>query len=142
MILWFLVVEHLSLQTRRAACDLLLLKQAGLPVQTLHVDTYAVATTALRNAWNETTQGRALPLTVLPRYEGDSVAETVASYVRGALDVDPTLRANLVTVWRRARPLSWRSGVLSAHSLPRQLRNEFRSDARVVLTDYCEGPEA
>jgi hypothetical protein len=136
------VVERLSLQTRRAVCDLLMLKRTGIPVQALHVDTEAGDTRALQAQWPEATQGGPLPLTVLPANRGDGPAETVAAYVRGVLAVDARLRVHLVTVGRRTRPLSWRTGVRPTNSLSRQLRSAFRGEQRVVLTDYCEGPEA
>lgn len=140
--LWFLVIERLSLQTRRAICDLLMLTRTGIPVQALHVDTDAEDTRVLHAQWPEATKGGPLPLAVLPSDRGDDAAGTVAAYVRGVLAVDARLRVHLVTVGRRRRSLSLRTGVRPTNNLSRQLRSAFRGEQRVVLTDYCEVPEA
>ena len=140
--LHLLVVERVSAQAIAAAYDLAPLLQQGFPAQALHVDTDPEKTRMLRTDWAEAT-GKALPLVVLPTERGgSSPGEELVAYVKGALSFDPRLRVSVATVSRRKQPLRMAITVRPTNGVARQLRNAFRDERRVILTDYCEDEDA
>jgi hypothetical protein len=140
--LHFLVVERVSRQAVAAAHDLAALIRSGTPAQALHANVDPEETRTLRRSWAEATSDTAVPLVILPVERGSTPGEAVVAYVKGALSFDRRLRVNLITVSRRAQPLRRVIVARPTNGITRQLRNAFRDEQRVILSDYCQDDDS
>jgi hypothetical protein len=133
-----LVVDRVTPQVYCAARDLAVCWRLGLPVHAIHVDVDGTETLTTRARWRAIPDVAGCPLIVLPGDANGQASDVVASYVRGMLSVDASLRVGLITVNRRAATERWRIGTRRKARIAAGLRTAFAGNERVVLTEYSE----